>query len=152
MPDGNDNQSKSGLTFLRSVSLFAGLDDDALADLQGALEDHFCADGETIVSKGDNGDGIYLLYAGLATALLRVGNNDKVLATFKPLDFFGEMAMFEDAPRSADVRAVGQCHLLKLSRDNFLRLIEQHPKVLWNLCVVFTKRLRATSLLANPWS
>lgn len=149
MTDSNQNNLASRLTFLRSVSLFTGLNNNALADLQRSVEDHHFADGDTIVSKGDRGDGIYLLYAGLAIAQLTDGKSDKCLATFKPMDFFGEMAIFEDEPRSADVRAVGKCYLLKLSRDNFLRLIEQHPKVLWNVCVEFTKRLRATSLLTS---
>ena len=135
--------------FLKGVLLFAGLDDKALVSLAEAFEDQSCADGERIVAQGDYGDNLYLVRHGSAAAETGDGYERTALALFRQGDFFGELALFDREPRSATVRAISPCQILRLGRSQFLTLVESHPQVLWNICQEFARRIRATSQLAH---
>ncbi len=100
--------------------------------------------GETIFSAGDAGDGFYLVDAGRVQISAVVGNGEsRVLATIGAGDFFGEMAVLDDAPRSATARAEEDTEAFFLSRDEFLRLIERRPQFALNLIREFSGRMRA---------
>jgi len=100
--------------------------------------------GETIFSAGDTGDGFYLVETGLVQISAVVGNGEsRVLAGIGPGDFFGEMAVLDDAPRSATARAEVDTEVCFLGRDEFLRLLERRPQFALNLIREFSARMRA---------
>jgi signal transduction histidine kinase len=100
--------------------------------------------GETIFSAGDVGDGFYLVDTGRVQISAVVGNGQsRVLATIGAGDFFGEMAILDDAPRSATARAEEDTEAFFLSRDEFLRLIEHRPQFALKLIREFSSRMRA---------
>ena len=77
------------------------------------------------------------------------GMGEEALAVLGPGDVFGEMCLFEEAPRSADARVHSRCTVLSMSRDRFsdllfLRMDLAHD-VLWNAVRILSKRLRETS-------
>jgi CRP-like cAMP-binding protein len=65
-----------------------------------------------------------------------------VLARLGPCDFFGEMALFDDEPRSATVTAADEVEVLALQRDRFHSLVQQRPSILMQLCTTLVRRLR----------
>ena len=80
-----------------------------------------------LFNQGDAGDAMYLVLAGEMRARMMIGGKETILATFEPGDFFGDMALFDNGPRSADVVANADSVLLKISTVNFNRLTREAP-------------------------
>jgi len=102
--------------------------------------------GQVIFSAGDPGDGFYLVEAGSVQISAAVGDNEpRVLATIGPGDFFGEMAVLDDAPRSATARAAAETKVRFLSREELLQLLDLNPRLALNLIREFSRRMRAVN-------
>ena len=128
----------SRLAFLHQVSIFAETSLDDLIAVDHALGSETYLGGEAIVTEGDAGDRLCIVYRG--EVLVRKGG--RVLARLATGDFFGEMALFDDEPRSATVIAVGEVEVLALQRDRFHSLVQQRPSILMQLCTTLVRRLR----------
>jgi signal transduction histidine kinase len=102
--------------------------------------------GDVIFSAGEPGDGFYLVESGSVQICAVVGDNEpRVLATIGAGDFFGEMAVLDDAPRSATARAAVDTKARFLSRDELLQLLDRNPRLALNLIREFSKRMRAVN-------
>jgi HEAT repeat protein len=128
----------SRLAFLHDVPLFAEASLDDLIAVDRALGSETYLAGEAIVTEGESGDRLCVVYRG--EVLVRKGG--RVLARLGPSDFFGEMALFDDEPRSATVTAVEEVEVLSLQRERFHTLVQQRPSVLMQLCTTLVRRLR----------
>jgi len=106
------------------VPLFQDVPEAELKALGRALTPRVALPGQTIIEKGGSGTSMFFIAAGEVEVVLpRAG------VFLQPGDFFGEMALIDKAPRSADVRAVGFVHLLELSARDFRRFAERHPQL-----------------------
>lgn len=128
----------SRLAFLHDVPLFAETSLDDLIAVDHALGSETYLGGEPIVTEGETGDRLCILYRG--EVLVRKGG--RVLARLAAGDFFGEMALFDDEPRSATVTAIDEVEVLALQRDRFHSLVQQRPSILMQLCTTLVRRLR----------
>jgi hypothetical protein len=128
----------SRLAFLHGVSLFAEIALDDLIAVDHALAGHVYLAGEPIVTEGEAGDRLCIVYRGE----VRVQKGGHVLARLTAGDFFGEMALFDAAPRSATVTSIGEVEVLDLPRDRFHSLVQQRPGILMQLCTTLVRRLR----------
>jgi CRP/FNR family transcriptional regulator, cyclic AMP receptor protein len=107
---------------LKHIAVLQAMDDDALAHLAAALEQKDYADGQTVFAEGDPGDSMYFIMRGCirieklaqATSAAR-----KVLAVLEAGDYFGEMALLDQKPRSASAVAAGGATILRLSKAAF---------------------------------
>lgn len=101
--------------------------------------------GKTVFKEGSAGADLFLLLAGK----VRVHRGDADLAVLGPGEFFGEMALIDQAPRSASISTVEEALLLRLERKTFFTLIRRESelakKVLWNMLQVLSTRLRTTN-------
>lgn len=113
---------------LRKVSTLANLSNAALADLIRCSELQCLQPGETVIKKDAPGDAIFFVLAGTLRARLIVGLEDRTLARIPPGEVFGEMAMFTQSSRSADVVSEDESRLLRLSAEAFHQLIEKNPE------------------------
>jgi signal transduction histidine kinase len=103
--------------------------------------------GEIIFSSGDWGDGIYLIKSGCVRISAVLDNNaSRTLATFHAGDFFGEMSVIDDAPRSATAQAETDTQALFLGREELLKMLEHSPHLALSLVREFSKRMRALNL------
>jgi signal transduction histidine kinase len=99
--------------------------------------------GQVIFSAGDEGDGCYLVVSGRVKISVVVANDEaRVLATIGPGDFFGEMAVIDDAPRSASAIAEVATKTLFIERQKLLDLLEQQPKLALRIIREFSARMR----------
>jgi CRP/FNR family cyclic AMP-dependent transcriptional regulator len=80
-----------------------------------------------VVKQGDAGNGMYFILQGELRARVMVGDKETLLATFGPGDFFGDMSLFDQGPRSADVIANADSIVLKMSNVAFDRLTREAP-------------------------
>lgn len=124
-----ETSSSIGLTpgLLRRIKILANLKDAQLAHLSDFMEMQEVPQHTILFSQGDVGDAMFLVMAGELRARSVIGEVESVLATFSAGDFFGDMALFDNGPRSADVVANVDSKLLKISAINFYRLIREAP-------------------------
>lgn len=134
---------------LRQVPLFAGLSPSELDSLGALVRLHRYAAGEIIFHEGDEGTALYLIESG-EVKIVRGSAEGREVVLSPPLgpgDFFGELALFDDAPRSADAAAKETSRLLILERQDFRRFVAAHPQVALNLLRALSRRLRRTDEL-----
>jgi CRP-like cAMP-binding protein len=133
------------LAFLHSVPLFSDNTFEDLIVLDRALTCETYLRGENIITEGEFGDRMCIVYRGEAVVRKHLTQGDRELARFGVGDFFGEMSLFDDEPRSATVAALTDVEVLVLSRDRFRSLVQQRPAVLMQLCTALVRRLRKTA-------
>jgi CRP/FNR family transcriptional regulator, cyclic AMP receptor protein len=125
--------------WLGRVQLFHGASPtsiDRLAEVTGEID--FPA-GRHIVQQGMVGNGLYILVSGTA----RVVQGDDLLARLGPGDFFGELAVIDQMPRTASVVAEEPVTCLALASWDLIALLEQDPHLALNLLRELALRLRA---------
>jgi CRP/FNR family transcriptional regulator, cyclic AMP receptor protein len=133
------------LDAIRSVPLFASLDDEAAGELRSLLSTREVTTGVALFRAGDDGDAMYLIESGR----VRIAVNDEdqkeiLLAELARGDFFGEMAIIDGKKRSADAKIIEDARLAVLSRENFLRFIHGNPNVALEMLSATFSRLRTT--------
>lgn len=100
--------------------------------------------GEVIFSAGEPGDGFYVVDTGRVEISASVGDSEtRVLATIGEGDFFGEMAILDNAMRSATARAEIETHATFYRREELLQLLESRPRLALDLIREFIARMRA---------
>ena len=131
---------------LAKHGLFAELPAADLRDLSACLRRRRCARGQIIFAQGDPGTSLYVLESGQVKATLATPDGKElVLNVFGPGEVFGEMALLDGEPRSADAVAQEDCQLLVLQREEFVRFLEAHPRVAVSLLAVLSRKLRHTT-------
>ena len=111
------------LMLLRSLPLFAPLSAPVIERLASRLDPVEVDAGTAIVRQGDPGDRFYIVTAGE----VEVSKDGRPLATLEKGDFFGEIALLRDVPRTATVTARTNVQLYALERDDFLEAVTGHP-------------------------
>jgi len=126
---------------LAKVPLFATMTERQLRAVAqvGLLRSY--ADSERVVAQGEKGVGFYLLLDGK----MDVKSAGKTVATLNPGSFFGEMALFEDQARTADVVSSGPSRCMVLNRWEFWGTLSGDPDLLKVLMVELVRRLRGTT-------
>lgn len=107
--------------FLKDVPLLSTLDSNEVAKIADALEPQKFPPGYTIIKEGDKGEAFYLLEAGEAEAF-KNGIADPVKKYSKG-DYFGELALLNDAPRAASIVSKTEVKIARLGKDGFQRLL-----------------------------
>jgi len=136
------------LEALRSVPLFASLDDDAARDLRNLLSDKTVPQNTRLFRQGDKGDAMYLIESGRVRISIRDHDDAEViLAELAQGDFFGEMSIIDGRQRSADAKVIEDAQLAILSREAFLSFVRSNPDVALEMLSALTDRLRRTDEL-----
>jgi len=112
---------------LRRIKILAQLNDAQLDRLKDFMEVRKVPQWMALVKQGDAGDGMYFILQGELRARVMAGDKETILATFGPGDFFGDMSLFDQGPRSADVIANADSIVLKMSDVAFERLTREAP-------------------------
>jgi len=140
--------SEMTLEALRSVPLFASLDDEAAKDLRNLLSDRVVPQNTRLFRQGDKGDAMYLIESGRVRISIRDDESQEVtLAELAQGDFFGEMSIIDGRQRSADAQVIEDARLAILSRDAFLAFVRTNPDVALEMLSALTDRLRRTDEL-----
>lgn len=128
--------------FLKRVALFEGLDQRSLEAVANAAVEQSYAPGQEIVRQGDTGVGAFIIRSGRAEIVQDHGGQEHKVGEVKSGDFFGDMALLDEFPRSATVRAVEPTTCLGITRWHFRGLLESHPQIALQMLPVLTRRLR----------
>lgn len=130
---------------LAHMPFFRHLTPRELLRVQAMARPKLYADGDLVVREGDAGDSLFVVLRGS----VKVRKGEAELTALGAGEFFGEMALVDNAPRSATIVSDGASRLLELARGDFLRFLREEKdiglKLLWNFLGVLTRRLRDTS-------
>ncbi|MFZ5881242.1 MAG: cyclic nucleotide-binding domain-containing protein [Chloroflexota bacterium] len=117
---------KQNVGFLQKVPLFHGLAPRHLEHLAVRMVERVYAAGQPIVNQGQGGEGFFLIMSGKAEAFReRADGSKSKVNQFGPTDFFGELAMLDDGPRTASVIAQEPTECLVLTRWDFLSALRE---------------------------
>ena len=136
------------LEAIRSVPLFASLDDGATTALRDLLTVRDVPAGTALFRSGDKGDAMFLIESGRVR--ISIKDKEKLEITLAELaggDFFGEMTIIDGKRRSADATVISDARFAILSRENFLTFIHSNPIVTLEMLSAVFKRLRRTDEL-----
>jgi len=128
----------SNAAFLARVPLFAHCTADEIAAIEAVAQEHAYEAGQLIVTQGTPGQAFYTVLSGR----VEIVRDDRSLGAFGPGDFFGEMSLLDQAPRSATIRAIEPTTCLMLSSWDFRAVLERHPSIAIKLLEVLSRRLR----------
>ena len=127
---------------LGKTSLWSGLSKQELKAIVNNSKERRFEGGQIIASKGEGGVGFYLVLDGA----VEIRSDGKSLSRLGPGQFFGEMSIIDNQPRSADVVAVEPSRVLILTAWKFKGLISENPKMAIRMLQELARRLRSTDL------
>ncbi len=128
---------------LGKVSLFSGLEQNELTQLAERARHRKYKPKEAIFREGDSGSTLYIIVAGQVSIEKMSPTMETVhIAQRGPGEHFGEMALLDDQPRSADAVTATHCDLLMLDRPMLKSILERNPAIAWNLIRSLSSRLR----------
>ena len=129
---------KERLEQLSRVRLFEGLNGADLRHIVNVSGVVSHEAGKTIIKEGDSGVGFELILEGE----VRVARKGRTVARLGPGDFFGEMALIDEGPRTASIIATSEVTTIGIASWDFKPLVKTRPGMAWALLVHLTKRLR----------
>ncbi len=129
--------------FLRQVSLFSGLSDKDLRELESVVRERSFRKNEVIFHAQEPGSALFVIKRGR----VKISMDDKsgreiILRLFTAGDFFGEMSLLDGEPRSATVSSLEPCQALILYRDQFIEFVTRRPQVVMKMLTALSRRLR----------
>lgn len=138
--DGGDNITVT-VARLKAIPLLSRLDDEAMAKLVSHFEPAQFSEGRIVVQEGDPGDKFYLIVRGKLDVFKSTEyGTEQRLVVLSDGDFFGEISLLRNVPRTASVRTLASSVLLSLSRKAFLETLADAPQVREELERVLAER------------
>jgi CRP/FNR family transcriptional regulator, cyclic AMP receptor protein len=135
--------SALGRRMLEQSPLFAQMDEDSRRDLIGQARPRSFGVGETVCRIGDPGGSMMAVLTGtVRISMPTVKGKEVILGDLHPGELFGEIAMLDGKPRSANATALTKCELLVLERRNVIPFLEKHPATCLQLMELLCARIR----------
>jgi len=134
---------------LANIPLFESLTSDDLDALAKRVEQEEYAEGHVIFRQGDAGSSLFLIEDGAVEISYGEGRGRVVLATLFPAQYFGELSLFDGAPRSATATTVKRSRLLRLDRDDLVDFVNKNPPAALRIIAEMSERLRQTNELMS---
>ena len=135
---------------LKKVKFFDTLTEDELKEIASLSKPEEYKEGETIFSEGDDGDRLFVILSGAVRISKNIpGMGEEALSIPRAGDYFGEMSLIDNAPRSADARTHEDSSLMSLSKKDLEGLMDEKKnigyKILSKFVETLSKRLRDTN-------
>jgi|SRR5512146_1617018 CRP/FNR family cyclic AMP-dependent transcriptional regulator len=130
-------------TVLRAVPLFSSVPDEQLRALATVVTRKSVARGATIMVAGDQTDSLYIILSGrLKVMMSDAEGKEVILSILGPGEFFGEMGLIDDSPRSASVLAIEPCELLSIAKRDFNKCLADNFEMAMAVMRGLVRRLR----------
>ena len=131
------------LGMLRNVPLFAVLDEPELNALAGVMTRRAVPRNRTVLQAGDPTDSLYIILTGRTRVQMSDDEGKEViLASLGPGDFFGEMGLMDEEPRSASVLTTEACEFIVITKDDFKAILKDNFDLAMVIMRGLVKRLR----------
>ncbi len=130
-------------TVLRAVPLFSSVPDEQLRTLATVVTRKSVTRGATIMVAGDQTDSLYIILSGrLKVMMSDAEGKEVILSILGPGEFFGEMGLIDDSPRSASVLAIEPCELLSIAKRDFNKCLADNFEMAMAVMRGLVRRLR----------
>ena len=130
-------------TVLKAVPLFASFPDDQLRTLAAVVTRRSAPRASVIMAAGDQIDSLYIVISGRLKVMMGDADGKEViLSLIGPGEFFGEMGLIDDAPRSASVVTIEPCELLSISKRDFKKCLAENFEMATAVMRSLVRRLR----------
>ncbi len=136
----DDIGSDATIELIAHISLFEGIEQDALSKIASKANTVNFLEGDTVIATGEHGDALYVVIRGELSVFAGSGEDKRQIATLGANDFFGEMALLGDHVRKADVVARTSCTLLRIKCKDVLDIARQHTAITERLNQVKAER------------
>lgn len=134
---------KDSVSLLQQVPLFSGLQSEDLEELAKCLYQKTMHRTQVLFQQGDQGDELLIVTEGaVKVELVNPDGKELTLAILRPYQFLGELALLDDFPRSANAIALEDGLLLALNKRDFLRVVQQFPRMMLPITRQLTRRVR----------
>lgn len=135
--------------FLRHIEIFSLLGPGEIDRIGALFKTRRIRAGEVLFREGDEGSEMFIVRTGaVATSIQQPDGTDRQITVFREGNFFGEMSIFENAPRSATCTGAEESMLISLHEKDFYRMIEEFPgvatKIMFRMLNITAQRLRDT--------
>jgi CRP/FNR family cyclic AMP-dependent transcriptional regulator len=130
---------------LGRVPLFAGIKPKELRRLADRMSERTFPEGHTITAEGRGGVGFFVIEGGNASVSIR----GAIVRTLGPGDYFGEIALIDNGPRSATIVATTDLRCRGMTAWEFRPFVQEHPEVAWPLLETLVARLRESEQRAE---
>jgi CRP-like cAMP-binding protein len=131
------------IKYLKRLSLLEGLPSDVVSKLADKLKLHRLSPGMVLFSQGAPGDSLYIIQTGQVKVVVNTADGKElVLNQFGPGEFFGEMSLIDQEPRSASAMAITPAVLFELKRDAFQQVLMGYPSALFEITRSLSTKLR----------
>src|SRR5579859_4725597 len=137
---------------LTQIPVFQGLADEDCEALAARLTEKSLKAGEIVFAQGDSGSSMYIVRSGTVQIYLPSPDQDGPAVVLKDLrtgEYFGELALFDDKPRSASVRAVVDTVLLELTREELAEQLGRSKRAAMAILSEMAERLRETNAMLS---
>lgn len=143
------NISTNTIDFLKSISLFEKLKSREIIRLERTLHTRKYKKDEIIFKDGEPGAALYIIKEGKIEIFINYETEPILLATLEKGMFFGELALFDESPRSATVVTAKESVLIALSKPDFILFSQKEPvignKIIMRLGKILSSRLRVAN-------
>jgi CRP/FNR family cyclic AMP-dependent transcriptional regulator len=130
-------------TVLKSIPMFASFSPDQLRTLAPLVMRRSAPRGMSIMREGDSTDCLYVIVSGRLKVMVgEADGKETILNILGPGEFFGEMGLIDDNPRSATVTAIEPCELVALTKQAFRRFLVENTELAMAVMRVLVRRLR----------
>ena len=130
---------------LKGVPIFAKLEPARLKLIAFTSERMNFAEGQEVCHQGDTGETMYVILGGVADVLIDSDKGPIAVAQMKKNNFFGEIALLCDVPRTATIKARESLTTLKITKDMFYRLVAEFPDMAIEVMRVLAHRVEDTN-------
>lgn len=134
---------------LANIPIFESLTADDLEALVSRLEEISYAQDDVIFRQGEEGSSLFIIEDGAVDISYGEGRTKVSLASLYPGQFFGELSLFDGAPRSATASAIKPSRLVRLDRDDFADFLNKNPAASLRIIAELSDRLRQTNELMS---
>jgi CRP/FNR family transcriptional regulator, cyclic AMP receptor protein len=134
---------------LANIPLFESLTPDELDALSRRLEQVEYAEADVIFRQGDEGSALFIIEDGAVEISYGEGRGRVTLATLFTGQYFGELSLFDGAPRSATATVAKKSRLIRLDRDDLVDFVNKNPSAALRIIAEMSERLRQTNELMS---
>ncbi|OIO56915.1 MAG: hypothetical protein AUJ55_07685 [Proteobacteria bacterium CG1_02_64_396] len=130
---------------LSHIDLFRALTEDELQELSRSAQPVRVGDKTTLIVEGEAGDTLYCILSGKVKVALSDSEGREIVLTYLGEgEFFGEMTLFDNRPRSASITTCEESEFFAIQKDQFREFLGTHPGIMLHLIESLVARLRAT--------
>jgi len=131
------------ILLLKGIEIFSGLAPSELAAIASVTKELDYAEDRIVLKQNDVGETLFLIIEGRVEVIMEQAEGKEVLLNnIEAGGAFGEMALIDDAPRSATIRTVEPCRFLILHKQEFKEIAMEFPRVTLQICSVLSQRIR----------